>query len=71
MEKFTWKCEKPLFLKYFFLVYTFLHCQSTGSGENFPDTALDPTKKVQIRPDPDSDPQPWFNRVVPTVDNGG
>ena len=29
MEKFTWKCVKPLLLKYFFLVYTTLHCQST------------------------------------------
>ena len=29
MEKFTWKCVKPQFLKYFFLVYSTLHCQST------------------------------------------
>ena len=29
MEKFTWKCVKPLFLKYFILVYTTLHCQRT------------------------------------------
>ena len=30
VEKFIWKCVKPLFLKYFFLVYTTLHCQSTN-----------------------------------------
>ena len=29
MEKFTWKCVKALFLKYIFLVYKTLHCQST------------------------------------------
>ena len=29
MERFTWKCVKPLFLKYFFLIYTILHCQSS------------------------------------------
>jgi len=29
MEKFTWKCVKPLFWKYFFLVYITLHCQCT------------------------------------------
>ena len=29
IEKFTWKCLKALFLKYLFLVYTTLHCQST------------------------------------------
>ena len=58
MEKFTWKCVKPLFWKYFFLVYTTLHCQKvpigSRSGENYPD----PTKKVRIRPDSDPDPQP-------------
>ena len=59
MEKFTWKCVKALFLKYFFLVYTTLHCQSTdririrwklsGSGQKGPD------------------PQPWLKRdsIVP------
>ena len=47
METFTWKCVKALFLKYFFLVYTSLHCQSNdpdpqpcffvylSSGESF------------------------------------
>ena len=30
MEKFTWKCVKPLCWTYFFLVYTTLHCQSTN-----------------------------------------
>ena len=52
MEKFTWKCVKPLFLKYFFLVYITLHCQSTD--------------RIRIRwkfsrsdqKGPDSDPQP-------------
>jgi hypothetical protein len=42
MEKFTWKCVKPLFLKYFFLVFATLHCQSFGSGSG----------SYQKRPDP-------------------
>ena len=59
MEKFTWKCVKPLFLKYFFLVHTTLHCQSTdririrwkfsGSGS------------YQKGPDSNPDPQPCFS----------
>jgi len=52
LKKFTWKCVKPLFLKYIFLVYKTLHCQSTdririrwklsGSGSGS-------AKKVRIR----------------------
>jgi len=51
MGKFTWKCVKPLLLKYFFLVYTTLHCQSTDRiwirihWKKFPD----PNRKVRIR----------------------
>ena len=43
-------CKTSIFLKYFFLVYTTLHCQSTIS-KKFPDPAPDPdpTKKVRIR----------------------
>ena len=51
MEKFTWKCVKALFLKYFFLVYTTLHSQSTdriqirlkfsGSGSGSDQKGLD------------------------------
>ena len=51
MEKFTWKCVKALFLKYFFLVYTTLHRQSTD--------------RIRIRwkfsgsDQKGPDPQPW------------
>ena len=32
----------------------------SGSGENCPDPAPDPTKKVRILPDSYPDPQPWL-----------
>jgi len=67
MEKFTWKCVKPLFLKHFsFFIQLYIanvpigsgSGYGSGSGENFPDP--DPTRKVRIRPDSDPDPQPWI-----------
>ena len=47
MEKFTWKCVKALFLKYFYLVFVQLYIAKVpiGSGENFPD----PVKIFRIR----------------------
>ena len=61
------KLCKKLFLKYFFLVYTTLHCQSTdririrwkfsGSGSG----------SYQKGPDSDPDPQPWVADSNPVL----
>ena len=51
MEKFTWKCVKPLFLKYFSLFKQLYIAKvpliGSGSGENFPDPAPDPQPCLQ------------------------
>ena len=63
MKKFTWKCVKPLFLKYFFLVFTTLHCQSTDRIRIRWKFSGSCSGSLQKGPDPDSDPQPCYSYI--------